>query len=407
MINITDKSKCCGCTACSSICTHDAITMEPDSLGFLYPVVNTSKCVNCGLCDKVCAFKSEYDKSLNLSFPIAYAVRHKNMKEIETSRSGAAFIALSDVILDMGGAVYGAGFKDHFRVAHKKAITKTERDEFKGSKYVQSDLSGVFRQVKEDLKNNLIVLFSGTPCQTSGLRSFIPSKFSDKLYLIDIVCHGVPSPYIWRDYIDYLEHKTGMTVTTVNFRDKSREGWSSHVESFIYNNNNNNTYSTYSYLFYQHISFRHSCSKCPFTNLKRPSDITIADYWGWERTDPEFNKDNKGCSLVLCNTHKGMEWFKKASIDLNIRNAEIKNIMQPHLSSPMESHPKRELFEKYYIHHGFEKTMNHFGMMGWRHVLKNQLKRIKYLIQHPEVITKKIAKYVRVRNWNCHISQSQ
>ena len=232
MINIKDPADCCGCTACASICNHDAITMEPDALGFLYPKVDESKCVECGLCEKVCAFNDNYDKSLNLPKPDAYAARHKDMDEVMKSRSGAAFVAISDYILEHGGIVYGAGYKDHFRVAHKRATTKVERDEFRGSKYVQSDLTGVFRMVKQDLKNGLTVLFSGTPCQTSGLNSYVGKKLRENLVLIDIVCHGVPGPYIWRDYLAYLEKKQGDTITMVNFRDKEVFGWKAHRETF-------------------------------------------------------------------------------------------------------------------------------------------------------------------------------
>ena len=144
MIKIINPADCCGCTACASICTHNAIKMIPDALGFLYPVVDESKCVQCGLCEKVCAFNNHYDVSLNLPQPEAYGARHKDINEVETSRSGAAFIAISDWILENEGVVYGAGYTDHFRVVHKRAITKEERDEFKGSKYVQSDLTGIF-----------------------------------------------------------------------------------------------------------------------------------------------------------------------------------------------------------------------------------------------------------------------
>lgn len=232
MIHIEDPSQCCGCTACSSICSHEAITMQPDTLGFLYPVVDEEKCTDCGLCEKVCAFNDNYDKSMNLSEPLAYAARHRDMNEVETSRSGAVFIAISDWILEHGGVVYGVGYADHFRVVHKRATTKEERDEFKGSKYVQSDMNSVFKQVKADLKKGMIVLFSGTPCQTSGLNSFIGKKLRENLYLIDIVCHGVPSPYIWRDYIAYLEKKQGSAICWVNFRDKQKFGWKAHVETF-------------------------------------------------------------------------------------------------------------------------------------------------------------------------------
>ena len=236
MIRITDKAKCCGCTACASICPHDAISMQPDALGFLYPVVDESKCTDCGLCEKVCAFHENYDKSQNLPEPLAYAARHKDMREVETSRSGAAFIALSDWVLRLGGVVYGAGYADHFRVVHKRATSREERDEFKGSKYVQSDLNTVFRQVKKDLKDGLTVLFSGTPCQTSGLASYVGKRLRENLYLVDIVCHGVPGPYLWRDYLAYLEKKQGSRICWVNFRDKQEYGWAAHRETFKFVN---------------------------------------------------------------------------------------------------------------------------------------------------------------------------
>lgn len=236
MINITNKADCCGCTACASVCAHNAITMLPDAMGFLYPVVDAAKCVDCGLCEKVCAFNDYYDTSLNLQQPQAYAARHKDMAEVETSRSGAAFIAISDYILENGGVVYGAGYANHFRVVHKRATTKEERDEFKGSKYVQSDLRGVFRQVRQDLKDGLIVLFSGTPCQTSGLNSYVGKKLRERLVLVDIVCHGVPGPNLWRDYIAYLEKKQGAEICWVNFRDKQEFGWAAHKETFKFVN---------------------------------------------------------------------------------------------------------------------------------------------------------------------------
>ena len=313
MIQIKDKADCCGCTACASICPKDAITMEPDILGFKYPKVDLGKCIDCGLCEKVCAFNDNYDKSLNLKEPEIYAARHKDIHEIETSRSGAAFIAISDYILENGGIVYGVGYKDHFRVAHKRATTKEERNEFKGSKYVQSDLDGIFRQVKEDLKQGNTVLFSGTPCQTAGLNSYIGNKLRENLVLVDIVCHGVPSPYIWQDYLTYLENKYKSKIIKVNFRDKSRIGWSGHIESFVFANKNKVELDVFKYLFGKNIMLRSSCGSCVFTNFNRPSDITIGDYWGWEKISKDFNDDNKGCSLLFINTIKGQIIFNKIS----------------------------------------------------------------------------------------------
>ena len=380
MIKILDPANCCGCTACASICKHNAITMQPDVLGFLYPVVDKEKCIECGLCNKVCAFNDSYDKSLNLKQPTAYGARHKDMNEVATSRSGAAFIAISDYILEIGGFVYGAGYTDHFRVVHKRATTKEQRNEFKGSKYVQSDLSGIFRQVKEDLRNGYTVLFSGTPCQTAGLNSFIGNKLRKNLILIDIVCHGVPAPYIWRDYLKYLEKKKKSTICSVNFRDKDKFGWSAHRESFKFIGD---TYTyTYTYTFYNHIMFRHSCGTCKYTNLQRPSDITIADFWGWQKTDPTINADDKGLSLVLCNTDKGQELFDIIKERMVFIKAELNNCLQPNLQKPSEIHHKRMDFERDYARKGFEYVMKKYADLGWSYKIKVIKQRLKRIIKH-------------------------
>ena len=345
MININDPKECCGCTACASICSHDAISMEPDSLGFLYPKVDESKCVECGLCEKVCQFNDHYDTSLNFPEPIAYAARHKDIDEVMKSRSGAAFVAISDYIIEQGGVVYGAGYKDHFRVAHKRATTKEERDEFRGSKYVQSDLTGIFKQVKEDLKNGLTVLFSGTPCQTSGLNSYVGKKLREKLFLVDIVCHGVPSPFIWQDYINYLERKHGRLIQ--NFEKKGK--WSYNYVKMC-----SRWETWYTVLFYQHMMFRHSCGNCYFCNTRRPSDITLADFWGWMKNVPGMNDDDKGISLILINTEKGKEMFDTIQTKLDVKEVDLDNCLQPNLQHPSLIHPKRMQFEKDYIAKGFD-----------------------------------------------------
>lgn len=376
MIKILDKSECCGCSACASVCAHDAITMKPDALGFLYPEVDVNKCVECGLCEKVCAFNDDYDKSLNLSVPEAYGARHKDMSEVETSRSGAAFIAISDWILEQGGIVYGVGYADHFRVVHKRAVTKEERDEFKGSKYVQSDMGTIFRQVKQDLREGKIVLFSGTPCQTAGLNSYIGKKYRENLYIVDIVCHGVPSPYVWRDYLVYIEKKYKKKISAVNFRDKSEYGWNAHKESFILDDEKKiiPKQSPYTDLFYKHIMLRQSCSACHYCNTVRPSDITIADFWGWEKSAPEFNKDNKGISLLLINTVKGKLIFENIKSSLIYFSAKIENCLQPNLQQPSVLSSKSEEFVRDYEMYKFKNILKKYTNIG-------TLKQIRFFIR--------------------------
>lgn len=373
MINITDKSQCCGCTACANICAHDAITMEPDTLGFLYPKVDESKCVDCGLCDNVCAFNDNYDTSMNLPTPDVYGARHKDIDEVMKSRSGAAFVAISDYILEHGGVVYGAGYKDHFRVAHKCATTKEERDEFRGSKYVQSDITGIFKQVKDDLKNGLPVLFSGTGCQCAGINAYIGKKFREKLILVDIVCHGVPSPYIWHDYIEWCEKKNSCSIVSVDFRNKKKYGWKAHYESFITKNGKEYFSKTYTNLFYAHIMLRPSCGKCHFCNTTRPADITLADLWDRGHNFPDVNKDDKGESLLLINTEKGRVLFEAINDKLDCFQTTIDKVMQAHLREPSKFHPKAKQFAEYYEKYGFERALKRFGFIGWRFQIK-QLK---------------------------------
>ncbi|MDE6461761.1 MAG: Coenzyme F420 hydrogenase/dehydrogenase, beta subunit C-terminal domain [Muribaculaceae bacterium] len=378
MISIANKSGCCGCTACESICPTDAITMKSDVLGFLYPEVDAEKCVDCHLCKKVCAFHEKYDTSLNLSQPEVYGARHKNMAEVETSRSGGTFIAISDYILEQGGVVYGVGYGDHFRVMHKRAVTKEQRDEFKGSKYVQSDLRGIFRQVKRDLVDGYKVLFSGTPCQTAGLNSFVGSRLRQNLVLVDVVCHGVPGPTIWEEYLRFLEKREGSDLINVNFRDKAVFGWTAHKETFEYQNTDIGEETGFTFLFYKHIMFRHSCGKCHYCNTRRPSDITIADFWGWEKTVSDFNVDDKGVSLVLVNTQKGQTIWGHIRAKLNIINVDINNCLQPNLCHPSEIHSQRMQFEHDFARRGFKYVFYKYGENGWRYKifqLKGKLRR--------------------------------
>lgn len=352
--------------------------MKPDGLGFLYPVINRSKCIECGLCEDVCAFNSHYEKS-DFSVSEVYAVRHKNISEIETSRSGAVFIALSDWILEKGGIVYGVGYTDHFRAIHKRATTKQQRDEFKGSKYVQSDLNTVFVQIKNDLKQGLYVLFSGTPCQTSGLQSYLKKLRVnvEKLFVIDLVCHGVPAPYIWRDYLEYVERKRKKKVLSINFRDKSKCGWTSHKESFTFSDKTV-VCSTYSDLFCKCIMFRHSCGNCYFTNLNRPSDVTIADFWGWEKVDAGFNADDKGVSLLLINSSKGKFWFNQIKNQVNFLSTDVEHCLQPNLKYPSVIHSLRNQFEEDYIKKGFIYVGKKYGNLGFH--LFQLLRKIKFKI---------------------------
>lgn len=368
---------CCGCTACAAICGKKAISMVPDSLGFKYPVVNPDLCVECGLCERVCAFNEEYNTDDKNDTPIPYGIRLKEEEEVMKSRSGGAFVAFSDWVLNKNGVVYGVGFSGHFVVTHKRATSQSERDEFRGSKYVQSNLDGIFAQVKADLTDDKWVLFSGTGCQVAGLNSYIPKSLKAKLITVDIVCHGVPSPKIWADYIRYIENKEKKVVVGVDFRNKKDFGWQAHKETFILKEpltTTTTTTNTYTYVFYQHIMQRPSCGICYFCNTRRPADLTLADFWGWENTDCEINKDNKGLSLVLVNSKKGENVFSDVKSRFNMIHPKLEDCMQSHLKEPKKPNKSDSKFKMDYEKHGFEYVMKKYGNIGLRY----KIKRIPY-----------------------------
>lgn len=236
-------------------------------------------------------------------------------------------------------------------------------------------MRGVFRHVKNDLKSGQIVLFSGTPCQTAGLNAYIGRNLCEHLILVDIVCHGVPGPNLWRDYLAYLEKKHGDSICGVNFRDKQEYGWAAHRETFRFINGEGKI--SFRYLFYQHIMFRPSCGQCHFTNTKRPSDITIADYWGWEKTDPNINKDDKGISLVLVNTEKGREIFDSIKDDMIVIPAKLEDCLQPNLQHPSVLHKKWRKFESDYEREGFEYVVRKYWEDNWKKKLRKFCGRIK------------------------------
>ena len=330
-------------------------------------------CTDCGLCERVCVF----DRPLTgLELPVAKAVRNKDEQSLMQSRSGAVFPALADRVLSEGGTVYGATMDDCFRVLHMRAETMSQAEAFRGSKYSQSDMGDVFAAVRSDLGQGKSVLFSGTPCQVHGLRSYLNEKLTDKLILIDIVCHGVPSPYVWRDYLSYQEKRNGGRITEANFRDKKEYGWKAHKETFrvegeLY------TDTSFTDLFYKHIMLRPSCTICPYADIKRVSDITLGDFWGWQKAVPGFNDDDKGVSLVLLNTEKGTRLFNQCESKLNIRNVDLADCLQPNLKHPSKANKYSDAFESDYKSRGLMYVMKRYGDKGWRHKVYTNYMNIK------------------------------
>lgn len=368
MIRIDCKPSCCGCTACAEICAHNAITMQPDVLGFLYPVVDTNKCVECGLCENVCQFNSNYKRYENYDEPLVYALRHKEHEQLIRSQSGGAFFGIAQYILNKGGVIYGAAFSECWKVTHQKATNHKELEKLRMSKYVQSDMRGVFKQVKEDLKQGHIILFSGTACQIAGLKAYIPAKIQTNLICVDIICHGVPSPKIWEDYIAYLQNKYRSTIIKACFRDK-RFGWHGAKETFMFKNGKEIVRSTSNRLYFSGLSMRESCSNCQFTNLKRVGDLTIGDFWGIPKDSP-YEKDKKGLSLLLVNSDKGNVIFESIRDNFIVGESNTRDCLQPQLQYPSKMSRFHDSFVKDYLAHGFVYVAKKYGDIGLRSKIK-------------------------------------
>ena len=383
-MNERKKNECSGCSACEKICPVGAISLVEDKEGFKYPEISEEKCIHCGQCDKICGFVPP-NRKMELSK--AYGVKHQNIETRFTSRSGGAFVAFSNWILKQNGVIYGAAMQTDCTVKHIRAVSSFERDLMKNAKYVQSDMNDVYPLIAEDLNKDKMVLFSGTPCQVAGLYAYVNTKKinTTQLYTCDLVCHGVPSPKVWKDYVRYIKDKYGEEIRVANFRDKSF-GWDSHCESFVLESGKKIVSRDYTDLFYEHIMLRPSCHKCHFANVNRVADLTLADFWGIEKNNPEFD-DNKGVSLVLVNSDKGKMLFEKSTSELDFFECELKNCIQPTLVRPSSASGRREEFWNDYQTIEFGEFLNKYTTpLSVTQKVKRNLKQIMYktgLRKHP------------------------
>jgi coenzyme F420-reducing hydrogenase beta subunit len=387
-MNSRTKENCCGCSACVDICPVHAISMKMDEEGFEYQNIDTQICINCGLCECVCGFRDDYRSEDYFNEPKAYGIKHKNLNIRLKSRSGAAFIGLSDEILDNHGVIYGAVMNNNFEVEHIRATSKNDRNSMQNAKYVQSKTNGIYSKVAEDLINGFDVLFSGTPCQISSLKFYLLQKNinAEKLICCDLVCHGVPSPQFWNKYLKYVQNKNHKKIVTANFRDKSF-GWDSHFESFTFANSSKKYVSRdYTDLFYAHLLFRPSCYNCKFANINRIGDLTLADFWGVEKNSTDFD-DNLGVSLLLVNTKKGEKLFNQVKYKFNYINCDLDNCLQPTLLEPSKPSSIRKCFWNDYNNLGFEQHIKKYNKpLNMKDKLKKVIKKSLYcmrLRKHP------------------------
>lgn len=347
MIKILDKSKCSGCHACLNICPKQCIDMQEDNEGFWYPQVDRDTCINCGLCEKVCPIINNKERVNDTE---AYACINKDEKIRIKSSSGGIFTLLAESTINNDGVVFGAGFDEELNLVHSYTDNIEGLEKFRGSKYLQSRIGESYKKVKEFLEKDIKVLFSGTPCQISGLWSYLGKEY-ENLICIDIICHGVPSPKVFKLYRTELEKKYGSTTQRIAFRCKDY-GWKLFSVLLSFNNNteyrkdlNNDVYMKG---FLQNLYLRPSCYDCKSKTLNKLSDITIADFWGIQNIKPELD-DDKGISLVLINSNKGKKIFNKLYDKMIVKEVNYNEAIKYNISAvkSVDINPKsNKFFEK-------------------------------------------------------------
>lgn len=323
MIDIRDKSQCCGCEACVQRCPKHCIALVEDAEGFLYPKVDASVCVDCSLCEKVCPVINQSDERQPQA---VYAAINPDSDVRQSSSSGGIFSALADAVLSQGGVVFGVCWDKEWRLVFDYAETLDDLYRFRGSKYLQAHVGDAYIKAEQFLKSGRQVLFTGTACQIAGLKKYLRRDY-DNLLAVDVICHGAPSPQVWKKYLDeqlrLIEQERGSRyqIESINFRDKT-VGWKNYnfsiglkvadgkVEYFT----QPSSYNIFMRGFLRDFYLRPSCYSCPAKSGKSGSDITLGDFWGINQLKPEID-DDRGISAVMVNTPRGASWLDSLSLE--------------------------------------------------------------------------------------------
>ncbi len=364
-MNITSNSECTGCGICSVVCPTDCIEMIRDNEGFLIPKVDENKCIQCKICLKECHLNHMIEG--NEKSPKAYAAYCKEDSIRLSSSSGGIFSVIAEKIIEQNGVVYGAMIDKEIRVRHMRAETKEELLGLRGSKYVQSSISKeIYQSLKQDLKDNRKVLFSGTPCQIGAVHTFLGKDYKN-LLTVSFICHGVPSPKVWDKYIEWQEKQFQSKVISANFRDKTY-GWVYFSMKLTFENGkeyiSTKLHDPFLNIFLKNACLRTSCYNCQYKGEKYLShcDILLADWWG--RTEGILEKDNddKGLSIVIVNTDKGNGIFLESAdamtfADVDFQTEVNKNIAYHHscqlgekrkqVMENIDAMPIDKLYQKY------------------------------------------------------------
>ena len=324
-IEIVNKNQCCGCGGCAQKCPRQAISMIEDEEGFLYPKINKQKCVDCGLCNKVCPQLKELN-DIDVQHKI-YALYNKDRDIQFKSSSGGVFTELAKYVLENDGVVYGAAYYDKFKVKHIEIKKIEEINKLRKSKYIQSNIRDSYRKIEQELKEKKLVLFSGTPCQVNGLKNFLIRDY-ENLITCDLVCHGVPSPKAFKQYLKNYENKLNEEIVEYDFRNKDIKGYEKLGK--IVTKSGKIKYlkfglDSYYNNFLEGNIFRESCYNCHYSNMKRVGDITIGDYIGVLEMQPEAYSQ-EGTSICIINSENGMKIFEKVKNKFNLFETTEKKI---------------------------------------------------------------------------------
>ena len=323
MIIVKDKSKCSGCHACENSCPQNCISMIQDEEGFLYPQVDTDICVDCGLCEKVCPIIEKWQPDGSRKTTAWAAINLTDKIRLNSSSGGVFTLIAEKIIDDLGGVVFGAAFSEDFRTVRHIWVDNTDDLKMlRGSKYVQSRIDDAYQQAKKFLDSGRKVLFTGTPCQIGGLYSYLRKPY-DNLYTQDIICHGVPSPMVWKKYVEEREQKASSKTQQMSFRYK-KYGWKSYAILFEFANNtayeriiNRDPFMK---AFLSNVCLRPSCYECTFKSTIRQSDITLADFWGVWNVFPDMY-DDRGTSAILIHSSKGQELLD--AVNSNMKSVSV------------------------------------------------------------------------------------
>lgn len=360
-----DPGICCGCTACMTVCPVNAITMQTDDNGFLRPVIAEEKCLRCGKCLGACAFKKD-SETTDTHLPLhAYAVRSKDTNVVTNSSSGGAFTAISDWILRQQGAIASAVYDYASHTLRYRLYTdESTRNEARGSKYIHPILDDIYDICLQWMKENpeKPLLFVGTGCHVAGFHEVLNSaNMRQQAILVDLICHGTPSPKLWTEYVQYLEKTHQGKAEYVSFKDK-RNGWENPY-AFVRIAGREIPLDSYSYWFYESFSQRESCFHCPYTKLPRTADLTIGDFWGINVALPDFYS-SAGNSLVFVQTLNGDDLFDEIKKSIDFEEIPFSVCMQPRLETPGKPNVRQKQFWHDYQKNGVPYLIKHYHEDG-------------------------------------------